>query len=430
VCSSILEIMRQVLILVTVFGFSAGSYCQDTKYNRASLDAQFGLNNPVEPMTNSYDAATLNLYHVGLGFRYAANTKFGARLGLGYDNFRERAGKPEFSSEYYRVSLEGVANLGNMMDFQTWTRRVGLLFHMGGGYSVLNGPSIEPDHIMHAILGFTPQVRLTERISINTDASVLANIYQKYTYDLRSTTTNKRGINGYLINVSMGIQYNFGPHAQHADWVVLPDKNAEIQVLKERLETLEQKQRDDDGDGVVNWLDEEPGTLAGATVDTRGRTVAPKDSDSDNIPDDLDDCPFEKGTPGMKGCPDRTVVVVTAENTAAVIALIEQSEVKFETDKSELSPSFKRMIQGVANVMKENPSFMLNVTGHADDRASEEYNMALSQRRADAVRSYLIDQGISGDRITTTALGETQPKVNSTSVEARAENRRVQFDIR
>ena len=113
-----------------------------------------------------------------------------------------------------------------------------------------------------------------------------------------------------------------------------------------------------------------------------------------------------------------------------MIALIEQSEVKFETDKSELSASFKRMLQGIANVMKDNPSYKLNVTGHADDRASEEYNMALSQRRADAVRDHLISIGISGDRITTTAMGETQPKIQSTSVEARAENRRVQFDVR
>ncbi|MCE3294414.1 MAG: oprF 5 [Crocinitomicaceae bacterium] len=422
--------MKSVLTLVLVFAL-ASAYSQAPAYNRFSVDGQFGLNNPVEPMTDSYDAATLNLFHVGLGFRYAVNTKFGLRLGFGYDNFRERAGKPDFSSDYSRVSLEGVANLGNMMDFQTWTRRVGLLLHMGGGYSVLTGASIEPDHIMHGVIGLTPQVRLTERFTMNADASVLANIYQGYTYDLRSSNGTNRGISGYLINVSLGLQYAFGPHAQHADWAILPDKDAEIQVLKERLEKMEQQQRDDDGDGVVNWLDEEPGSAAGATVDTKGRTVAPRDSDSDNIPDDVDNCPFEKGSPAMKGCPDRTGTSTNnSSNSASVIALIEQSEVKFETDKSDLSPSFKHMIEGVADVMKENPSYKLNVTGHADDRASQEYNMALSQRRADAVRAYLIEQGISGDRITTTAMGETQPKINATTVEARAENRRVQFDIR
>jgi OOP family OmpA-OmpF porin len=423
------------LLTVFLLLFLSTTYGQDTTYNRFSVDAQFGLNNPLEPMSDNYDAATVNLFHVGLGFRYAINTKFGIRLGGGYDNFRELAGTPDFSSEYYRVSLEGVANLGNIMDFQTWTRRIGLLFHMGPGYSVLDGSLIAPNHMMHGIVGLTPQVRLSERFSMNVDASVIANIYQNYTYDLRSMNNsyNNRGIDGYLVNLSLGLQYNFGRHARHADWAVLPNANDEIESLEQRVKRLEEQQRDDDGDGVVNWLDEEAQTPAGTLVDTKGRTLAPRDSDSDNIPDDVDDCPFEKGTPAMKGCPERaagTAGTVSPNSSQATITLIEQSEVKFETDKSDLSPSFKQMIKGVATVMKDNPSYKLHVTGHADDRASQEYNMALSQRRADAVKAYLVEQGISGDRITTAAVGETQPKNPSTTVEARAENRRVQFDVR
>jgi OmpA-OmpF porin, OOP family len=433
--------MKYAITLILGLTFTHFSYSQDSTYNRFSVDAQFGLNNPLEPMTDNYDAATLNLFHVGLGFRYALNTKFGLRLGGGFDDFMEREGTPVFSSQYYRVSLEGVANLGNIMDFQTWTRRVGLLFHMGAGYSVLNGSLIPANHMMHGIIGLTPQVRLSERFSMNLDASVIANIYQNYTYDLRSlnTSVNSRGVDGYLVNLSLGLQYNFGKNARHADWAIMPDPYAEIESLEQRLKTLEQQQKDDDGDGVANWLDEEPGTPAGTVVDTKGRTAAPKDSDSDNIPDDVDDCPFEKGTPARKGCPETmggtgtgngTGANATGTGNASTIAMIEQSEVKFETDKSDLSASFKQMLQGIATVMKENPSYKLNVTGHADDRASDAYNMALSQRRADAVRNYLISQGISGDRITTTAMGERQPKVKATTVEARAENRRVQFDIR
>lgn len=423
--------MKYIVTLFLVFTLTT-TYCQDTTYNRFSMDVQFGLNNPIEPVTANYDAATLNLFHVGLGFRYAVNTKFGLRLSGGYDNFRERAGTPDFSSEYYRASLEAVLNLGNMMDFQTWTRRIGLLYHFGAGYSVLNGSLIDPNHMMHGIIGLTPQVRLSERVSMYVDATVIANIYQRYTYDLR-TITNNHGIDGYLINLSLGFQFNFGRHAQHADWVVIPDKNAEIQSLQRRVDQLEQQQRDDDGDGVVNWLDEEPGTAPGTVVDTKGRTAAPRDSDGDNIPDDIDDCPFEKGSPAMKGCPEGTGAGTggTSRNSSdATIALIEQSEIKFVTDKADLSPSFKQMLQGIATVMKDNPSYQLNVIGHADDRASEEYNMELSQRRADAARNYLIELGISQDRITTTALGETQLKNPARTVEARAENRRVQFDIR
>lgn len=424
-----------LLLFLSAFG-------QDTTYNRFAMNAEFGLNNPIEPMAAQYDAATLNLFHVGLGFRYSFNTKFGMRLSGGYDNFRERSGTPDFTSDYYRVSLEGVANLGNMMDFQTWTRRIGLLFHVGGGYSVLNGDLMDADHIMHGIVGITPQVRLSERWNLYVDATTMVHVYQDFTYDQRETNPN-RGVDGYLINMSLGLQYNFGPHARHADWAILPNATDEVMLLRDRVKRLEEQQRDDDGDGVVNYLDLEPGTPAGTMVDTKGRTLV-KDSDSDNIPDDVDNCPFEKGTAANKGCPERQLGTGATEvedlpgtgsgsssaANASAIAMIEQSEVKFETDEADLSPSFKEMLGGVATFMKNNPSYKLNVTGHADDRASEEYNMALSQRRADAVRNYLIARGISGDRITTTAKGESQPKVNSTTVEARAENRRVQFDIR
>lgn len=418
--------MKRIVILFLSYTFT--SYCQDTTYNHFSVDAEFGLNNPIYPMTGGYDAATLNLWHVGLGFRYSINTKFGVRLSGGYDNFRERAGTPAFSSEYYRVSLEGVANLGNIMDFKEWTRHIGLLFHMGAGYSVLNGGSISPNHILHGIIGFTPQIKLSERFSINIDGSVLANIYQNYTYDLR-TTWNGRGIDGYLINLSLGVQYNFGPKP-HADWVMIQGKNEQIENLRQRVEKLENQQRDDDGDGVVNWLDEEPGTPAGTIVDTKGRTLAPRDSDGDNIPDDVDDCPFEKGSAAMKGCPERSGSLTGPNNSQEVITMIEQSEVKFETDKADLSPSFQQLLKAIAKVMKDNPSYKLHIMGHADDRASEEYNMTLSKERADAAKNYLISQGISGDRLTTEGFGETRLKSPLTTVEGRAENRRVQFDVR
>ena len=420
--------MKQIVTLLLLSAFTAHS--QDTTYNHFSVNAEFGLNNPVYPVAPGYDAATLNLFHVGLGFRYAINTKFGLRLGLGYDNFRDGPGSRYFSSEYYRASLEGVANIGNIMDFKSWTRRIGLLFHMGGGYSALNGSLINPDHIMHAIIGLTPQVRLSEHFSLYVDGTVIGNIYQDYTYDLQAPN-NGRGVDGYLINLSLGLEYYFGRRAQHADWVYVPDKNYEIESLKQRVERLEQQQRDDDGDGVANWRAEEPGTPAGTMVDTKGRTMAPRDSDGDNIPDDVDDCPFEKGSAAMKGCPERTGGSSMSPNSSQeVITMIEQSEVKFETDKSDITPSFKQMLKGIATVMKDNPSYKLHITGHADDRASEEYNMTLSQQRAEAAKAYLIEQGVSGDRLTTEGKGETQLKNPLRTVEARAENRRVEFDVR
>lgn len=407
---------------------------QDTVYNRFSLDVQFGANNPTTPMSPGYDAPTLGMFHAGLGARYMFTQRFGLRLGLGYDMLGERKGTPEFSTNYYSASLEGVANLGKMFHFKQ--RVFGLLLHAGLGYSLMDGEenaAADVNHIAHGVIGLTPQFRLGERVNLYVDAAMKAHVYQQYTYDFQRSH-NQTGVDGYLYNLSIGLQFNLGPHARHADWAMEDFGNqAAINALQNRVNQLEQAHRDDDGDGVANYLDEEPGTPPGTKVDTKGRTVVEeaRDSDSDNIPDDVDDCPFEKGTPGNRGCPQASSSTGgSGTASASTRAMIEGSEVKFPTDEATISPAFASMLDGIVGVMKDNPSYNLNIVGHADDRASNEYNMALSQRRADAVRSYMISKGVDGSRLTTTAKGESQPKVNATTVEARAENRRVQFILK
>lgn len=407
---------------------------QDTVYNRFSLDAQFGVNSPTDPMAPEYDSPTFNMFHVGLGARYMFTQRFGLRLGLGYDQFGERDRTPEFQTDYYSATLEGVANLGKIFHFKQ--RRFGLLLHAGLGYAAMSNDSApETNHMATAVIGLTPQFRLGERVNLYLDASGTAHVYQNYTYDF-TRTHSQRGVDGHLYSLSIGIQFNLGKNAVHADWASEDKRQEDLSALQERIRRLEEQQKDDDGDGVANYLDEEPGTPPGTNVDTKGRTVVekPRDSDSDGITDDVDDCPFEKGAPRTRGCPEATGNTggntgTTGGNSSA-IGMVESSEVKFPTDVAEVSPSFAKMLDGIATVMKDNPSYNLNIVGHADDRASEEYNMDLSQRRADAVKAYLVSKGVAASRLTTTAKGETQPKVNATTDEARAENRRVQFIVK
>jgi OOP family OmpA-OmpF porin len=65
------------------------------------------------------------------------------------------------------------------------------------------------------------------------------------------------------------------------------------------------------------------------------------------------------------------------------------------------------------------------VEGHTDSVGNDDYNQKLSQRRADAVRKYLVDKGIAGARLTATGLGETQPVADNGTADGRAQNRRV-----
>lgn len=103
--------------------------------------------------------------------------------------------------------------------------------------------------------------------------------------------------------------------------------------------------------------------------------------------------------------------------------------ITFPTNSAELSATSKANLSKMIAVFNEFPDTYLNVSGHTDDKGADEYNMKLSERRANSVSSYLIAQGIASSKITTEWFGETKPRVTNDSDENRAKNRRVQILI-
>ena len=83
----------------------------------------------------------------------------------------------------------------------------------------------------------------------------------------------------------------------------------------------------------------------------------------------------------------------------------------------------------IVTLLKEHPNVIVEIQGHTDDVGSEAFNLKLSQKRAEAVRQYLIDHGIEPDRLIAKGYGESKPLVPNTSPENRAKNRRVEFVI-
>lgn len=101
--------------------------------------------------------------------------------------------------------------------------------------------------------------------------------------------------------------------------------------------------------------------------------------------------------------------------------------VYFDFDKSNVKPQYNANIARVADYLKANTSNSLLIEGHCDDRGTEEYNLALGERRALAVRDKLMSAGVSGDRITTISYGKEKPAMIGTTEEAYAKNRRGVF---
>ncbi|HEY8091205.1 MAG TPA: OmpA family protein, partial [Polyangiaceae bacterium] len=149
------------------------------------------------------------------------------------------------------------------------------------------------------------------------------------------------------------------------------------------------------------------------------------DNDDDKVVDLEDFCPNTPGVPGgdKPGCPKKNSLIVVTEHEIRIT-----QQIQFEFNKAVIRPgiSFK-ILDEVAEVLGANPKISIEVQGHTDNVGGDAYNMGLSQRRADSVRSYLVSKGISPARLISKGYGFHQPLVPNTTASNRELNRRVQF---
>jgi outer membrane protein OmpA-like peptidoglycan-associated protein len=103
--------------------------------------------------------------------------------------------------------------------------------------------------------------------------------------------------------------------------------------------------------------------------------------------------------------------------------------VNFAFDSSELSVDSRANLDKLSEVLINNPDTNINVYGHTDSKGTEEYNKALSDRRAAAVKNYLVAKGVASSRLFTMGMGESDPKSTNATDAGRADNRRVEFAI-
>lgn len=107
----------------------------------------------------------------------------------------------------------------------------------------------------------------------------------------------------------------------------------------------------------------------------------------------------------------------------------EASVVHFGFDEYSLNSSEKAKLKVQARYLKENPSKKVTVAGHTDYIGTREYNLALGERRANAVKRYLVSQGIDSSRIETVSYGKSKPLDSDENADARAKNRRTETKV-
>lgn len=108
----------------------------------------------------------------------------------------------------------------------------------------------------------------------------------------------------------------------------------------------------------------------------------------------------------------------------------ESENIYFDFDKSELKPGARAILTKKAAWLREHPQFDVLIEGHCDERGTNEYNLALGERRANAAWKFLNALGVSGDRMTTVSYGEERPAYLGHNEAAWSKNRRDEFKLR
>lgn len=137
--------------------------------------------------------------------------------------------------------------------------------------------------------------------------------------------------------------------------------------------------------------------------------------------------------PDCDGAPARVQVTIPAPTAEAPKPLVTkhtyQAEALFDFDKSVVKPAGKVVLNGLVEKLKTLSIEVIIAVGHTDSVGTDAYNLKLGQRRAEAVKAYLVSQGVPANRIYTDSKGEKQPVADNRTQEGRAKNRRVEVEV-
>jgi OOP family OmpA-OmpF porin len=392
----------------------------ENNFNKWSIEVAGGVNKPQQPMTPGYFTSTPSAFVADLGVRYMFNNKFGLKADVGYNSFQAKKESIDFETNYYRANLQAVANLGRILNFETWTKSIGLLSHTGFGYAQLRNEDNDiQDKMGNFITGVTGQIKLSNRLALTGDFTTIVNFSQGTAFDGASLTPEARGFQGILFNGTVGLTVYLGKNEKHADWVI--DNENEIEELRQKITDIENKMLDTDKDGVADYLDEEANTPAGAMVDTKGKSV---DKNNNNVADETE-AYILKNYAGNTG--DGSIIY----NNDLIKSLINGGYVAvyFDYNKSTPTNVSTEGTDFILTYLRNNPSASVDIIGHADELGRSEYNDKLSAARANNVKNTLVKANIDASRLNVVGAGEDN-SVDKNSDAARKLVRRVTFIVK
>lgn len=372
-------------------------YAGAQQMNSSSIGFSIGAHDGLHPTLNNTKVYQLNRYEAN--YRYMLNNRVGFKFDAAYDEFKFTNAHP--STKSFRIGIQPVFNLTDILHFDDFSKRLGLQLHLGGAYAtmwnktLLNGPaelfSVQEgavDEMLQGIIGLTPQIKLSEKFSMNADISFMGNIRQNNGFDFVATPIQGGGFSAYYAKATVGFTYYIGKAQTHADWTYTPRLQAadlaKITELQKQVQTLQTQ---------IQAID----------------TVV-----------ELHETRVEV----IKGQTD--TVFIDDNKTLADAGVY---EVLFVKGSPWLNPVYHQSLNNLVAYMQVNTGVKIGIVGHADTDGEYDVNNKLSAARAEAVTSYLTSKGISKDRLVVSYKGKSETKYPGKTLEVDAANRRVSFEI-
>lgn len=209
--------MNKITLLVVAMFITVSGYCQRRQF---SVEGGYGLGISGKPMNTQFG-------HFEGGVRYMWNESWGVKLDAGFDKYRyDKTSTLETGTNYTRISVQAVYNLGRFLDWAEYVDNLNILAHGGVGYSQIKPINMpvgdQTDSMANVVLGLTPQLYLGERVSLYADWTYVMNYSQHRDYDgsfheLKSDDKAKKFIGG-TSTISVGIIFYLGRYGSDNDW--------------------------------------------------------------------------------------------------------------------------------------------------------------------------------------------------------------------
>ncbi len=294
----------------------------------------------------------------------------------------------------FRGALNGVYELTESNDITPFVKA-------GLGYETLTEHANDNHNSIFADAGAGVKIGMMDQLALKLEALYMHK-FNDYSWDSNLA---------FLAGLNFAFGEKVQPAAPVAAPVVTPPPAPAPVVVPPAPKPVVAAPIDSDRDGVFDPQDKCPNSPAGYVVDANGCNI---DSDKDGVLDPEDKCP---NTPAgfsvnTEGCPLKATLYLN-----------------FANDSDAVDAAGTEKVNDFATFLKNSPALKATIVGHTDSAGSDAYNQKLSEKRANKVRSMLIDQGIAADRLTAVGEGEAMPIATNATPEGRAENRRIEVDL-